>query len=151
MHSFLPESPRWLLRNKRIEEAEGVLRYIARVNGKKPRGLEILKEIAEQEGGGSSENTVRYSYLDLFRRKEVRGKTIIFVGIWFCWAFTYFGLSYNIRNFGIDPYLMTVLMGAADCIGFRAALLINNRYNILTTKLNLYGSILLVTQEFLPA
>ncbi|XP_021952032.2 organic cation transporter protein [Folsomia candida] len=130
VYPFLPESPRWLLRQKRYTEAASVLSYIARINGRKlrRRDVAVLKEIGDEEsraaGGGA---TVRYSYLDLFRRPSIRRKTLIFIGIWFCWAFTYFGLSYNIRNFGVDPYLMTVLMGGVDAIGFRAALLVNNR------------------------
>lgn len=123
--SFTPESPRWLLRNKRLAETEQVLKYIAKVNGKEYLDCsELLKSISEEEG---LIGNIRFSYLDLFRRPDVRKKTLIFVGIWFCWAFTYFGLSFNIRNFGVDPYLMLGLMGLADAVGFRAALMINNR------------------------
>ncbi|CAL8122318.1 unnamed protein product [Orchesella dallaii] len=124
MVPFLPESPRWLLKQKRIEEAEGVIRYIAGVNKAEVHHLDILKKIAAQESGSSD---TRFSYLDLFRRKELRRKTILFIGIWFCWALQYFGISFNVRNFGVSPYLMLILLGGADCIGFRAALLVNNR------------------------
>lgn len=108
----------------RVEEAEGVIRYIAGVNRKKVRNLEILKRIAAQEGSASD---ARFSYLDLFRKKQLRGRTIVFIGIWFCWALQYFGISFNVKNFGVSPYLMLMLLGGADSIGFRVALMVNNR------------------------
>lgn len=125
IYRFIPESPRWLLKQKRISEAEGVIRYIAGINGKLVHNLDILQKIATEEGGDASD--ARFSYLDLFRRKELKRKTLVFIGIWFCWALQYFGISFNVKNFGVDPYLMLMLLGSADSIGFRAALLVNDR------------------------
>lgn len=99
------------------------MRYIAGINRKEIHDFEILKRIAAQEGSADA----RFSYLDLFRRKELRGKTLVFIAIWFCWALQYFGISFNVKNFGVNPYLMIMLLGGADCIGFRVALLVNNR------------------------
>ncbi len=87
--------------------------------------LDILQKIANEEGGDAAD--ARFSYLDLFRRKELKRKTLVFIGIWFCWALQYFGISFNVKNFGVDPYLMLMLLGTADSIGFRAALLVNDR------------------------
>lgn len=99
---------------------------------------EILKEVAEQEG--STLVAQRFSYLDLFRRKEFRKKTIVFIGIWFCWALQYYGIKFNVKNFGVSPYLMLILLGTMDCIGFRAALLVNNRLGR-RTALVLFSSV----------
>lgn len=115
-----------MLKQKRISEAEKVIRYIAKVNRKPVEKMdEILKQVAAQEEKSGS--AVRFSYLDLFHRKEFRKKTIVFIGIWFCWALQYYGIKFNVRNFGVSPYLMLMLLGGADSIGFRSALLINNR------------------------
>lgn len=139
---FLRESPRWLLKQKRIPEAERVIRYIAKVNRKQEleKMDEILKQVALQEEQSSSGGAVRFSYLDLFRKPEFRKKTIVFIGIWFCWALQYYGIKFNVKNFGVSPYLMLILLGSADCIGFRAALLVNNRLGR-RTALVLFSSV----------
>ena len=43
------ESPRWLLRNNRVEEAHSVLKYMAKLNGSEEVSLEALQAISEQE------------------------------------------------------------------------------------------------------
>ncbi|CAG7826475.1 unnamed protein product [Allacma fusca] len=53
---FLPESPRWLLRNNKIEDAHKILARMAKTNGKEPIDLETLREIAEKERSASSKD-----------------------------------------------------------------------------------------------
>jgi OCT family organic cation transporter-like MFS transporter 4/5 len=124
---FIPESPRWLLRNQRIEEATQVLRKISKTNGVKTLSLtsETLKAVADQECSGSSQT--RFSYLSFFREPELRRKSIILMGIWFSWAVVYYGLSFNVKNLSGNPYLNMFLMGVSDAVGYPAALLLNNR------------------------
>lgn len=56
---FVPESPRWLLRNGKVEQAHAVLKYIAKVNGSSEVSFSTVKAISdherkEQEQQGSS-------------------------------------------------------------------------------------------------
>ncbi|CAG7729670.1 unnamed protein product [Allacma fusca] len=132
---FVPESPRWLLRNNKVAEALRVTDTIARLNGKPPGTVQLatLKYIAKneikmQESPGSENGKVKtVSYLDMLRNRDLRFTTICLMTLWFSWSFTYFGISYNIRNMSGDPYLNVMFLGLTDVIGYPAGLLICNR------------------------
>lgn len=128
-HSFIPESPRYLLRHGRVEEAFQVVRTIQKVNfGRNSSHVIIsyqtLEDISKAETVSSKG---RFSYLDFFRDSQLRRKTLLLMGIWFSWAIVYFGISYNIKNLRGDIYLNVGLMGLSDALGYPAALLINNK------------------------
>ncbi|CAG7727980.1 unnamed protein product [Allacma fusca] len=126
---FVPESPRWLLRNKRLEDALQVFKKIHQMNAKPgepfPITIELLEKISNEECRGMDQS--KFTYLDFFRSKELRRKTLFLMGIWFSWACVYFGISYNIKNIKGDPYLNVALLGLADALGYPFALCINNR------------------------
>ncbi|CAG7821166.1 unnamed protein product [Allacma fusca] len=125
---FVPESPRWLLRNQKFEKCHTVLKYIARVNGKAPISMETLKFIAEKERPASDNDdgkVERFSYFIFCRDKNLRKTTLYLQGIWFMWALVYFGISYNIKNLAGNPYLNVILMGGVDAIGYPTSFLVN--------------------------
>jgi hypothetical protein len=105
---------------------------MARINGREPIDLEVLKEIAEKESGGSPlpnskpSGTVekkpvpekRFSYFDFFRSKDLRLTSICLMSIWFSWSVTFFGLSYNIKNvpgrFDSNPKFVQIKIPITD-------------------------------------
>ncbi|CAG7832469.1 unnamed protein product [Allacma fusca] len=126
---FIPESPRWLLRNQRIEECSKSLNYIARVNGKEPIDVVTLKHLAQKESSTTNQaedgQVKRTSYIEFFKDPELRKTALILQGIWFSWGVVYFGLSYNIKNMAGSPYLNIMYMGLADALGYPSAVLLN--------------------------
>lgn len=130
---FIPESPRYLLRQGRVEEAVQVVRKIQSVNHGRNHHHDLItfqtldaisREEAALSGSGSNG---RFSYVDFFRDAQLRRKTLLLMGIWFSWSIVYFGISYNIKNLRGDAYLNVALMGLSDALGYPAALLINNK------------------------
>ncbi|XP_021946577.2 organic cation transporter-like protein [Folsomia candida] len=130
IYPFVPESPRWLLRNGRVDDAYSVLKYMAKVNGSAEVSLETLQAISDQEQKDRDETQnggKRFGYLQFFRDKQLRTTSLYLMAIWFAWSFTYYGVTYNIKNVQGSIYLNVFLIGLANALGQRFAILINNR------------------------
>ncbi|XP_053315803.1 solute carrier family 22 member 2 [Spea bombifrons] len=83
----VPESPRWLLSQKRKNEAKIIIQHIAKTNGKTvPETLESLTEDDEAVEKQTP------SFLALFRTPQIRKHTFILMYIWFTCAVVYQGL-----------------------------------------------------------
>ncbi|XP_050733892.1 beta-alanine transporter-like isoform X2 [Eriocheir sinensis] len=118
----LPESPRWLLANGRVDEAEKIMEKMARVNGKKlpqnymanlRRKFEVEQYMAGKEDKPASSQKT-YGVMDLFRTPNLCRKTLIITFIWFTNTSVYVGLSYYAPALGGDAYLNFFLAGVAE-------------------------------------
>ncbi|KFO66175.1 Solute carrier family 22 member 13, partial [Corvus brachyrhynchos] len=127
----LPESARWLVTKGRIEEAKKVLQKAAATHTSRETSLHshwgwwkrswpwvsfscfdsltfcVLKLKPEKQ-------TKSGSFLDLFRKKNLRKVTLIMLCAWFVNSFVYYGLSLNVTNFGLDIYLTQLAFGAVE-------------------------------------
>ncbi|PRP76232.1 hypothetical protein PROFUN_15317 [Planoprotostelium fungivorum] len=82
---FIPESPRYLMQCGRIVEAEQVLQAAAKKNGVLlPEGRLILPEEEEQQKG-------KLAFMSLIRPTYLTMTITLWI-IWFCNAFSYFGI-----------------------------------------------------------
>ncbi|XP_043197798.1 carcinine transporter-like [Amphibalanus amphitrite] len=102
---IMPESPRWLIQNARLEEAERIVQKIAKVN-KKPiptNYLEGIKELNEPdvpaEPAPVSMRCLVCGY------PNIRKKFLIITFSWTANAIVYNGLSYNATDLGVSDYL----------------------------------------------
>ncbi|XP_052045221.1 solute carrier family 22 member 13 [Apodemus sylvaticus] len=103
----LPESPRWLLSQGRIEEAKQLVQKAALVNGR-PLAPELLNQLVPEKTGPSG------NALDLFRHPHLRKVTLILIAVWFMDSLVYYGLSFQVGDFGLDIYLTQLIFGAVE-------------------------------------
>ncbi|KAL8621787.1 hypothetical protein ACOMHN_016274 [Nucella lapillus] len=109
----IPESARWLATKSRLQEAERVVQYVARVN-RRPlpyNTLLTLQNVAlEEEKVGQGR---RYTYLDVYRGCRMAVTTLILNFLWCSLSFTYYGISFGISalsgSFYFNMFLMEIV------------------------------------------
>ncbi|XP_055082362.1 solute carrier family 22 member 4-like [Periophthalmus magnuspinnatus] len=100
---LIPESPRWLLFQGKVKEAEAIIRKAARWN-KIPAPQNIFHQftIPEKEKDKAKKN---YSVIDLFKTSTIRITTLNLFLIWFIMFLAYYALNLNTSQLHPNPYL----------------------------------------------
>ncbi|XP_057260112.1 solute carrier family 22 member 15 isoform X3 [Pezoporus wallicus] len=144
---FIPESPRWLYSQGRLNEAEDALYLIAKRNRKQKCtfSLKLPAERSSREAGG---------FLDLFRYKILLGRTLIMMFTWFVCSLVYYGLTLNVGDLGGSIYANLALSGLIEIPAYPICIyLINQKWfgrkRTLSTFLFLGGLACLIVM-FLP-
>ncbi|XP_035291161.1 solute carrier family 22 member 5-like [Anguilla anguilla] len=115
---FIPESPRWLLSQGRVEEAEAILRDAAKKN------RVTAPEVIFAETEGEKEQFKReefHGFLELLKTSNIRHITLIFCLVWFTLNVGYFGLSLNTSKLHGDPYLNCFISAATEIPAYTAS------------------------------
>ncbi|KAJ8383089.1 hypothetical protein SKAU_G00038670 [Synaphobranchus kaupii] len=145
---FIPESPRWLLAQGRLKEAEDIVRAAAKKNGVTPPSVIFREEDSAKLMENNTDHPKRsYTYLDLVRTSKMRNITIINVTVWFCVATSYFGLSLNTSNMSGDAYLNCLLSAVVELVAYTGAWLllkVTSRRAIISSTLLISGTVLLL-------
>ncbi|KAK1787971.1 hypothetical protein P4O66_016454, partial [Electrophorus voltai] len=139
---FVPESPRWLLSQGRVGEAEAILQDAARKNGvKAPQVIFPLPQ--------SGEKAVRvklYNLCDLVRSSNIRAITILLCLVWTTLSIGYLALSLNTSNLHGNSYLNCFLSAAVEVPAYTISWLMFRfwpRRLCLFSTLSLGGAVLL--------
>ncbi|XP_063046440.1 organic cation/carnitine transporter 2-like [Engraulis encrasicolus] len=119
---FIPESPRWLITQGRLQEAEAIIRAAAKKNGITPPEdifqLELMNDTNESEHKPSIDDKYTYTWLDLLKTANMRNITVINIIIWISISLTYYGLSFNTSNLDGDPYRNCLISAAMEFLAY---------------------------------
>ncbi|XP_064646236.1 organic cation transporter protein-like [Lineus longissimus] len=123
---FLPESPRWLLQKNRIDEAEIVVKKIAKFNRRPCPNVTTLTHLSESNMKERRKHGA-YTVLDLFATREFGSRTLVICYTWFASYVTTFGTVEVIIDFNVALALKIIAVGAASLIAKSTTIYLVNR------------------------
>uniref|UniRef100_A0A452UW99 Solute carrier family 22 member 4 n=1 Tax=Ursus maritimus TaxID=29073 RepID=A0A452UW99_URSMA len=143
---FIPESPRWLISQRRFREAEDIIQKAAKMNNiPAPRVIFDPMELQELKLPGQQKVFI----LDLFRTRNIATITIMSLLLWMLTSVGYFALSLNAPNLHGDAYLNCFLSALIEVPAYITAWLLLRtlpRRYIIAGVLFLGGGVLLLIQ-----
>uniref|UniRef100_A0A3P9KH22 Solute carrier family 22 member 13a n=1 Tax=Oryzias latipes TaxID=8090 RepID=A0A3P9KH22_ORYLA len=104
---FIPESARCLLGRGRIDEAKLLITKVAAIN-KRTISDSILEKIVMKE------TETKGGIIVLFQSPVLRKYFLTIMMAWFSLNLTYYCLSFNVGNFGLDIFLTQAMFGLTE-------------------------------------
>ncbi|XP_068617414.1 organic cation transporter protein-like [Battus philenor] len=125
---IMTESVRWLLSKGKYEEAEAVLKKVAKTNKREisPTSMENLRA-ATQEKELNENAKEPWLLITILKSRVMLSRVLVSPIWWVTNTLIYFGMSINAVNLSGNPYLNYIAVAAVEIPGFWTAILLLDR------------------------
>ncbi|XP_067838661.1 solute carrier family 22 member 4-like [Heptranchias perlo] len=151
---LIPESPRWLIAQGRVSEAEKIVQGFAKKNGITHTGMIFQHEDVKEYTllNTTYKQKHPYSFLDLVRTSNMRNITILSFLVWMITSVGYFVLTLGTPNMHGDPYLNCFISAISEIVAYTIAwwMMHNAPRRISTASMLLLGGAVLLFIQFIP-
>lgn len=112
---FSIESPRWLLSQGKISEAEKAIKKICEINGRDISNLSetvnvLAKKVTEEDEKQGGKKT----FLDIMRSPVLRKSSLILYVIWIIKIFAYYAMSFTAEDVGGNVHVFFALSALVE-------------------------------------
>ncbi|XP_078071222.1 organic cation/carnitine transporter 2-like isoform X2 [Mustelus asterias] len=152
---LIPESPRWLITQGRVTEAEKIVQDFAKKNGITHVGV-VFQHVNAREYT-LLDSTVgknhSHSFLDLIRTSNIRNITILSFLVWMTTSIGYFVLTLGTPNMHGDPYLNCFISAISEIVAYTMAWWMVNHAprRLATASMLILGGVILLLIQFIPS
>ncbi|XP_072940101.1 solute carrier family 22 member 3-like [Epargyreus clarus] len=134
---FVPESPRWLVSNEKVDEAVKVITSAATRNNLDTTNIkeDITKVIEDMNL--LNQGVVKTTYLDFFKSKKIFVLTLTVCVMWLGLGMCFYGIYQYDTIIGMNPFLTIIILGLIQIPLCPLEIVLNKRFG---RKISIIGA-----------